>query len=89
MHLRSLRQAAGLTQFGLAVRAGVTERTISRIELGAHGPNEATRVRIADALGVSVEEIDWPERVRSTVRNDIRGGALIGVRGASPDREGE
>lgn len=89
MLLRSLRTSAGLTQFDLAVKAGVTEATIRRIEAGRHGPHLGTRERIAEALRVSVEQIDWPERVRSTVRNDIRGAAPIGVRSGSPDHEGE
>ena len=89
MLLRALRIDAGLTQFGLAVRAGVTEKTVARIENGSHGPNAQTRERIASALGMSITDISWPERVRrSTTGNDIRGAALIGVRGDSPDHQG-
>ena len=86
MLLRALRIDAGLTQFGLAVRAGVTEKTVARIESGSHGPNAQTRERIASALGVGITDISWPER--STAGNDIRGAALIGVRGDSPDHQG-
>lgn len=89
MLLRSLRTSAGLTQFKLAARAGVTERTVSRIEAGQHGPNARTRQLIAAALGVEEHRITWPERgVRSTAGNDTRGGAFVGASSASPDLEG-
>lgn len=53
--LKELREAAGLTQSGLAERAGVSQRAISHLEQGLHVPSFATISAIADVLGVSCE----------------------------------
>lgn len=59
-NLRQLREAAGLTQFELAVKSGVTPATIGHIETGhVASPRHDTAARIATALGVRPEEI-WP-----------------------------
>jgi DNA-binding XRE family transcriptional regulator len=44
------RQAAGWTQAELAVRAGVRQETISRLETGKHAPNVATVDKLDRAL---------------------------------------
>lgn len=57
--VRELREARGLTQKQLAPRAGIPQSHLSRIEIGMHAPREATRTRLADALGVSTDDVCW------------------------------
>lgn len=54
--IQNARQAAGLTQATLALRAGVSQQLISKLERGLV---EASRYgpAIAKALGLSVEEL--------------------------------
>ena len=54
--LRALRLAAGLTQQELADRVGTNTVGLSRLENGAVLPSWDTAVRIAAALGVSLDE---------------------------------
>jgi transcriptional regulator with XRE-family HTH domain len=54
--LHRARTSAGLTQQDLASRAGVEQVTISRYEGGrVESPTVPNVVRLADALGVSIE----------------------------------
>lgn len=55
--LRTLRVEAGLTQAQLALRSGVTQESISRIERGIQQPQASTRQRVADALSVPAEHL--------------------------------
>lgn len=55
--LKSLRIDAGLTQEQLAERIGVKKQNISRYENGRVEPNIRTAKRIAEALGVTLEDI--------------------------------
>ena len=56
--LRELREAAGLTQPGLAELAGVPQQSLSRYENGElHTARVEVVLRIADALGCAVEEL--------------------------------
>lgn len=55
--LKSLRIDAGLTQEQLAQRIGVKKQNISRYENGRVEPNIRTAKRIAEALGVTLEDI--------------------------------
>ncbi len=55
--IKLARVRAGLTQEQLAERAGITENTISGIELGRHKPRGRTLFKLADALGVDVTEL--------------------------------
>src|SRR5205823_11926996 len=55
--LKRYRVAAGLTQEGLAERAGLSERAISDLERGARrAPQRATLQLLAEALGLAGEE---------------------------------
>lgn len=51
--IRSLRLAAGLAQEGLALRAGVERKSVSRAETGTHAISLDAVIRLADALGIS------------------------------------
>ncbi|AGP30098.1 XRE family transcriptional regulator [Corynebacterium terpenotabidum Y-11] len=58
--LRDLRKSRGLTQDDLADQAsdtGITRRTIYRIESGQTSPSAVLLWALADALGVSLEEL--------------------------------
>jgi transcriptional regulator with XRE-family HTH domain len=50
--LRELRAAAGLTQRGLADKAGMTEAGVRNLEQGRTGPTWETVVRLSQALEV-------------------------------------
>ena len=55
--LRALREAAALSQSELARRAGITRQGYGQIEAGASEPGWTTVCRIADVLGVGLEEL--------------------------------
>ncbi len=56
-----LREAAGINLAELARRAGVTTIQVSRVERGMHSPGVGLSLRIAQALGGSVEDLAAPE----------------------------
>lgn len=51
----------GLTQEQLAQQLGVTQPTVSDLLAGKHKPQPKTLGRLADALGVAVDDL-WPTR---------------------------
>lgn len=53
--LRTIREAAGLTQEGLARVAGVSTSTVVKLERGPLAPAWETAVKLAAALGVSLD----------------------------------
>ena len=55
--LRTLRRLRAISQEELAAESGVGRATISRIERGETGAHGRTLRRLADALGVGVEEL--------------------------------
>lgn len=55
--LRRARETAGLTQGELAARAGVSRQLVSGAEQGRHAPSVDTALRLAAALGRSVESL--------------------------------
>ena len=54
--LRDLREAAGLSIRALAKRAGLNHMTVAKTEWGRL-PRMETVMRLAEALGVSVQEM--------------------------------
>ena len=54
--LRRAREAAGLSQQALAVRAGVSVFAVSKIEQGAVEPSWPMACALADALGAGLGE---------------------------------
>lgn len=58
--LRAARERAGLSQADLARAAGVSRQLISAVEGGRHAPAVDTAIRIARALGASVEDLFGP-----------------------------
>jgi putative transcriptional regulator len=61
--MRRLRFARGeLTQQALADACGVTRQTIIALEAGRYAPSLELGFRIADALGVRIEEVfQWKQ----------------------------
>jgi transcriptional regulator with XRE-family HTH domain len=55
--IRELRQRKLLSQRELAEKAGVSETTIVKLELGATRPQPRTLRKIAEALGIGIEEM--------------------------------
>ena len=55
--LKYLRTSLGITQEELALKIGIQKQHISRYENDRCEPNIRTAKRIADALGVSLEEL--------------------------------
>lgn len=59
--VRAARERKGVTREWLAFKAGLTVRTIERIEGGQVEPQRATRRVIAAALECDVTDLGWPE----------------------------
>lgn len=55
--VRAARTAAGLTQEGLAGRAGLDRKTVNRLEQGTHSPLLDHLIVIADAIGVDLADL--------------------------------
>ena len=55
--LKRLRLERGLSQRQLAVRAGVSNTTVAKIEQGKHGAHPETAYKLATVLGVSPLEL--------------------------------
>jgi len=55
--IKSAREGLGLTQRSLAERAGITEKYLSRIELGLATPSVLVAFRVASALGLGLDRL--------------------------------
>ncbi len=55
--LAEVRQAKGMTQEQLSAATGVHRVTIARIETGEASPMAKTLKRLADALGVAMDDL--------------------------------
>ena len=55
--IREWRETRGLSQFQLAVRAGVTPSSIHEWEFGKKEPGAVRLRQLAEALGVSMDDI--------------------------------
>src|SRR3954451_11366847 len=75
--LRESRTAAGLTQAELARRAGVSRGLVTAIETGRHVPAVDAALRLASALGESVETL-FAEASREVPVAVLERGALEG-----------
>jgi len=54
---RAWREYLGLTQAEVAGRMGITQPALSQIESPAARPRRSTLARLAEALGVAVEQL--------------------------------
>ncbi|XBQ15668.1 MAG: helix-turn-helix transcriptional regulator [Oceanicaulis sp.] len=59
--MKALRAEAGLTQAELAAAVGVTRKTINTVENAVFTPSALLALKIARALGRSVEEVFFLE----------------------------
>jgi transcriptional regulator with XRE-family HTH domain len=87
-NLVALRQVRTLTQEGLAKSAGVPRSTIANLESGTGNPSLTVLIKVANALGVPVDELlaapharirKWPstEIARRTSGNGVTMRSLI------------
>lgn len=53
--LKRLREGLGLSQIELATESGITQNAISRYEAEGREPNWESAVKLANALGVSLD----------------------------------
>jgi putative transcriptional regulator len=60
--LKELRTELGLTQSELAELCLVSRKTINTVENGVFVPSTLLALKLAEALGVSVERLFWIER---------------------------
>ena len=60
--IKAEREKAGLTQAGLAELVGVSRKTINTVENGVFVPSTLLALKLAAALGVTVEQLFWIER---------------------------
>ncbi len=61
--LKEHRARHGLTQASLAARVGVTRKTINTVENRVFIPSAILALRLAAALGVTVEEVFYLEDI--------------------------
>ena len=59
--LKEIREQHGLTQRALSKRSGVLQGFISEIEAGNKKPSLETAYRLAQALGVKVDDLILPD----------------------------
>jgi putative transcriptional regulator len=59
--IKDRRAELGFTQAELAERVGVTRKTVNTVENGVFTPSTLLALKLAEALGVSVEQLFWIE----------------------------
>ena len=77
--IRERREALGLSQTELAEAVGISAKSLSRYESGERDPRASDLVKIADALGCSVELL-----VNPTLHRESRPGDRKRKAGAEP-----
>jgi putative transcriptional regulator len=60
-HIKAERERAELTQAALAELVGVSRKTINTVENGVFTPSATLAIKLAHALGLSVEQLFWIE----------------------------
>jgi putative transcriptional regulator len=60
--LKERRAELGFTQAELADRVGVSRKTVNTVENGIFTPSATLAIKLAQALGLSVEQLFWIER---------------------------
>lgn len=59
--LKDQRAELGITQAELAERVGVTRKTVNTVENGVFVPSTILALKLAEALGLTVEQLFWIE----------------------------
>jgi transcriptional regulator with XRE-family HTH domain len=62
--IKFFREELGLTQLQLAEKAEISSKAVGRYEHGSRVPSVEIAQRIATALGISVNELLYPEAIR-------------------------
>jgi putative transcriptional regulator len=60
--IKDVRSELGLTQAELAERVGATRKTVNTVENGVFTPSTTLALKLAQSLGVTVEQLFWIER---------------------------
>ena len=60
--LKERRGELGLTQAELSERVAVTRKTVNTVENGVFTPSATLALKLAAALGLTVEQLFWIER---------------------------
>ena len=80
--LKRWRSRRDLGQVELAKRAGTNQRQISRIERGHRGCNPSTAQKLAEALGVELQDL----QTKYEPAGEVGGGAGLREAGTPEDR---
>jgi molybdate-binding protein/DNA-binding XRE family transcriptional regulator len=79
--VRELRQRQAMSQMALAASVALTRQSLSAIESGKSTPSVALALKLAEALGATVEELfaaePEPRRVRATVGRGTAGTRAV------------
>ena len=59
--IKQRRTELGLTQAELAERVGVTRKTVNTVENAVFTPSTILALKLAESLGLSVEQLFWIE----------------------------
>ena len=59
--LKERRGEIGITQLQLAEMVGVSRKTVNTVENGVFTPSATLAIKLAAALGLSVEQLFWIE----------------------------
>ena len=85
--IRGCREAAGMSQQELAEQLFVSRQTVSRWESGSRSPDVVTAKKIADLLGVTLDELvpgndeleDAPARAVVPPEKRMQCGIFLGI----------
>jgi transcriptional regulator with XRE-family HTH domain len=82
-NLRQLRLSKFMTQMELSKLTGIPNPTLSRYESKERNPKPENLIKIADALGVSLEEVDscFNRKIRVDINEDVLRKKLIKLAG--------
>ncbi|RJQ53550.1 MAG: XRE family transcriptional regulator [Desulfobacteraceae bacterium] len=71
MDLYLARATKRISQLQLALKIGISQTQLSLFERGYREPPEKLKQKIADALGISVDDIQWtkPEHRKTACGN--------------------
>lgn len=87
--LRLARQARGFSQQQLAGMAGVSRQAVSAVESGQSDPSLRAALALAEALGMSVEELFGGEGAAPVVSARLLGGPAEGGEAGEAGQAGE
>lgn len=71
MHLAEARARVRKTQWDLKMITGISQTRISLFENNYLTPTDNEKVRLADALGINIDDIEWPIVRRSRGEKEV------------------